>query len=125
MIELKMFCNIKDDSEIYTKQARCEVFILQGEKAYVFVKDKKGHQTKEWISTNKLINFRYLAWYNGIKEEFHIGKKLAKIGTTIYNHSGQDWNLIGKFEIPEIKKLINQMLPYANYYINRATGRRS
>lgn len=125
MIEMKMFCNIKEDMPSFAKMANCEVLILQNTKAQVKVKNKNGQLITDFFPKDKLTNFRYMAWYNGIKTEFQVAKKLARMSTIIYNATGQNWNLIGNLEIPEIKKLIDQMLPYVEYYEKKQNNNRN
>lgn len=116
-----MFCNIKEETQNLRKSSKCDILMLQNDKAYIKVKDKNNNFISNWVSKKQLENFRYFAWYNGIKEEFQAAKKLAKTGTYIYNLTGQDWHIVGKFEITDIKKLLNQMLPYADYFKKRET----
>ena len=120
-----MFCNLKDDGPNFSKMARCEVLLFQNQRVQAQIKNKKGEIVTYWFEKNQLANFRYLAWYNGIKIEYQIAKKLAKMGTILYNLTGQDFNLNKKFEIPEIKKIIDQIRPLADYYEKKNANDRS
>lgn len=100
-----MFCNEKHS------KARCEIILLQNTRVRIKNKDKTY-----WANKIDLENFRYLAWYNGIKTEYQVAKKLAKIGTSLYNLTGQNYSLVGYFDVPQIKKLIDEIGPVADYF---------
>lgn len=111
-----MLCNIKSESNIFQEMARCEISVLQNTRVQIHAKNKQGKEITEWLQKDELTNFRYIAWYNGIKADFQTAKKLAKMGTIVYNATGQNLNLIGDFELQEVKRLLDQIKPCAEYY---------
>lgn len=115
MISIKMFCNAKTDLLCLKKDTRCEVVDISNNKVNVIAKNAKGEIVDLWLAKEALTNFRYFAWWNGIKTEYQLAKKLAKLATTLLSQ-GHDWRIAGKFEMGDLKKLVDQLSPYATYY---------
>ena len=120
-----MFCNAIEDDLLLAKATKCEVVLFQNDRVLINAKNKNGQTGDFWTPRKNLKNFRYYAWYNGMRTEFEAAKRLAKLGTIVFNATGQDWKLAGDFDLPQIIKLINQLNPYAKYYENKPTNNRN
>lgn len=116
MISIKMFCNMKKETSFFKERTKCEILIIQQNIVKIKAKSKNGKKIIGIVPLCDLENFRYFAWYNGNKIEFKSAKKLAKIATFLYNAIGQDLYLVGNFDIQQIKKLTDQVLPVVEYY---------
>jgi hypothetical protein len=119
MIQIKLFCNILKETDQFRADTKSEVLSPRAASIKVSAKNKKGDTEEAWINVENLHNFRYRAWYSGNKTEFLVAKKLANIANVIYKDSGQDILIRGQYNIPQIKKLIDQYSSYAEYLSNR------
>jgi len=123
MIVISMICNINKEDSLYRENARSEVLHLQHDRVQIKAKSKEGKIVTSWQPKENLKNFRYWATYNGNKVEFQLARKLADIGTTIYNATQQDLHFTGEYNEKELKRLISEYATYAEYYTSKIDNR--
>lgn len=116
MLKMKMFCNIATDMPDFRERTKVEVEEIHTDRIRVRGKTKAGIVSELWAPRSGLRDFRYSAWFNGIREEFRTGKKLAKIATKVFLATNQDHGVLGEHSIDRIKELIDTLEPLASYY---------
>lgn len=116
MIQITMFCNTTHETDLLRQGARSEVLLIQSDRVRIRTRNKNGEPVNIWMPKQSLTNFRYWAHYNGNKAEYTLARKLVEIGTILFNEASQDLHFEGSYELKDLKRLVNEHGPYAEYY---------